>query len=1081
MKRNGGLPLLVLAMLMPAAGGIRGGDLTPENLRCEYRVDPEGIDVSVPRLSWTLAADHNGQEQTAYRVLVASSPEILERNEGDLWDSKKVISDQTIHIPYNGRTLISRMKACWKVQVWDMNGNEGPWSKEASWSMGLLKETDWEAEWIADPAMIHNARSENSGYHSKIVSAEEIPQTITLDLNKRMVFNGIRFTPSINTGPGTRLYPLRFRIEVSDSADFSDAILLVDHTGTDVPDPGFQPRTYRFGFIEKRYIRLTVTRLNKLEEGKYAFALSELEVLREFQNIAVDAAVFASGSRETTTWSLFHLTDGKDFTRKPPRPLPATMVRKEFRIPGPVKKATAYVSALGLYEFYLNGRRVGDRLLAPEWTDYDMRVSYQTYDVTGLLREEENTAAALLGEGWYAGELMMAGRFNYGSFSRFLLQLEIELKDGTFLIVASDGTWRATSNGPLCNTGIYDGENYDARKEQPGWDLPGFNDNSWSHASTFSLDARKLVWLRNEPIRVERELAPVALTEPQPGVYIFDMGQNMVGWCRIRAEGTAGSTVTIRHGEAVNQDGTLYTANLRGDHQINTYVPASDGPFEYEPRFTYHGFRFVELSGLAAPPAMESVTGRVFHSSSPFSGWFECSDPSLNRLMENIQWTQRGNLMSSPNDCPQRDERLGWMGDIQSFAQTSIFNMDMAAFFTKFMQDTRDGQADDGRFPNYAPHPGDENRYNSGVPAWSDAGVFIPWNVWVNYADIRLLEEQFGAACRWVDYIHRNNPDLVWRNGRNNDYNDWLNGDQIKAVGWPAQGGEVPRDVFATAFFSRSARIVADMAVILGRSVDARHYGRLADGITEAFNREFVQPDGRISGNTQAGYALALHFSLLPDTLRAKAANYTAEDISRYDGHLSTGIQTSHRAMLELSRNGYENIAWQLITDRRFPSWLYMIDNGATTIWERWDGYVRGRGFQDPVMNSLNHWALGSVGEWMWRNIIGFNPDEGHPGWKHFTIAPQPGGGVTWARGEYMSIRGRIACSWEIRKDVLHLEAVVPPNTTAMIRVPTTNAGEIKVNGNPGDPDTFGDEYAVFRVRPGSYLFQSPFEKSSGN
>jgi alpha-L-rhamnosidase len=401
--------------------------------------------------------------------------------------------------------------------------------------------------------------------------------------------------------------------------------------------------------------------------------------------------------------------------------------------------------------------------------------------------------------------------------------------------------------------------------------------------------------------------------------------------------------------------------------------------------------------------------------------------------------------------------------------------MDMAAFFGKFSRDIRDDQADDGRFPDFAPHPGDPNKSFSGTPAWGDAGTIIPWCAYQNYADLRLLRDHFDSACRWVDYIHAANPDLAWTNGRHADYNDWLNGDWVKQAGWPAEGGSVPNEVFATAFFAHSAELVSKMASVLGREEDRRRYEALSERIKAVFNERFVQPDGRIAGDTQGGYAVALSFNLLPEELRPKAAKHLVENIRGYGDHLSTGIQTTHRAMLELTRNGYSDVAWQLLTDRTFPSWLYMIDNGATTIWERWDGYVKGRGFQDAGMNSFNHWAFGAVGEWMWRHIVGLHPDETQPGWKHFVIAPQPGGGVTWAKGEYQSIRGRIQCDWKLADGRFMLRAEVPPNTSATIHLPTQDASAITESGRPVAPDRTAADEAVFELGSGTYEFAAPF------
>jgi len=1057
-------------------------DLSIHMLRCEYRNQPSGIDFPRPRLSWVLTSGLEDQKQVGYQILVASSLRNIKKNQGDLWDTRKITSGQNSGIVYSGMPLQSRMDVFWKVRVWDKDGKVSPWSEISGWTMGLLDQADWKASWIADFPSTQNQEDQTSinGFHGQLFKSPDHTGSLTIDLGAITDFDTLRLYPArpydwADT-PGF-LFPVRFKLECSNQKNFSDTRLLVDQTSQDFPNPGDTSVTFPVTDGTGRYIRLTVIRMAFRDEGNYAFALNEIGVFKGTENLAVGASVYAPNAIVAESWKPEFLTDGKTHTADTKKALPATYVRKSFTITKKIVRATAYLSARGLYEFYLNGKRVGDQQLAPEWTSYEKRIAYQTYDVSGLLNKGENTAAAILGEGWYAGNLMLYGRFAYGRYPEFIGQIEIEFKDGSKQNLVTDESWKTTIQGPIVSSGIYSGESYDARLEQKGWDINGFDDSSWSNATAGVPDSVKLVWLRNEPIMVEQELHPLKITEPEPGTYILDFGQNMVGWCRISGQGTAGKRIRIRHGEAINEDGTLYTDNLRKALQTDYYTPNQDGLFEYQPRFTYHGYRFIEITGLAAAPAVNSVTGKVFHSSSPLISHFECSDSSVNRLMENILWTQRANLMSSPNDCPQRDERFGWMGDIQAFAQTGVFNMNLAAFFPKFAQDTRDGQSDDGRFPDFAPRPGDRNTGFSGVPAWGDAGVFVPWTAYVNYADTQLLADQFDAAARWIDYIRRNNPDLIWRHGRNNDYNDWLNGDEIIFEGWPKTGGAVPNEVFATAFFAHSTQLVARMAKILGRSEAQVAYSNLFKQIQTAFNEAFVTPDGHIRGNTQGGYALALNFNLLPDELRPRALQYLVENIkTNYHGHLSTGIQTTHRAMLELSKGGYGDVAWALLQNRSFPSWMYMIDNGATTIWERWDGFVKGRGFQNPGMNSLNHWALGSVGEWVWRNIIGLNPDEEHPGWKHFTIAPQPGGGVTWANGDYESIHGKITCSWKIENRQFMLDIVIPTNTTATISLPRAGNGSILKNNKKVEPGYLDGENAIFEVESGKYSFVSAYQ-----
>ena len=639
---------IMLCLALPLTGAAsQSGDLALENLRCEYRVDPVGIDVVLPRLSWTLASGLRGQRQTAFQVLVASSPAALARNEGNRWDSGRVSSDQTVHVVYAGQPLESRMRACWKVRVWDKDGQPSAWSPTATWTMGLLRPADWRAQWIADPTVMStfptraplrsDARGPRNGYHSAMAGSADTLKWVALDLGQVRSFDAVRLFPArpYDVQPDTPgyLFPVRFRIEAAALADFSDARVLLDRTAGDEPNPGTDTPLYRFASTEARFVRLAVTRLGRRAEGQFAFTMAEMVVQNENRSLAYDAPVLALDSLETRLWSTINLTDGITMPVKPGEDpggvLPATMLRKAFALDPSIKRATAYVSALGVYELRLNGRRVGEQLLAPEWTSYRQRVHYQTHDVTALLHPGENAVAALVGEGWYAGRLEGATRLAYGTQPRFLLQLEVECADGRVQTIVTDGSWHCTTDGPIRASGIYDGEAYDARQDMPGWDAPDFNAQSWRPVQSVALDAKRLVWQRNEPIQVEMEITPVQMTEPRPGVFVFDFGQNLVGWCRVQAVGADGRTVTLRHGEWINDDGSLYTGNLRRALQTDSYTPVASGEFVFEPHFTYHGFRFLELTGLAQRPTAGAVRSRVFRSASPLAGRFECSDPRL--------------------------------------------------------------------------------------------------------------------------------------------------------------------------------------------------------------------------------------------------------------------------------------------------------------------------------------------------------------------------------------------------------------------------------------------------------------------
>jgi len=1080
----------------PSAG--EDGTIAPVHLRCEYLVNPLGIDVVRPRLSWVLehrGPDLRGRVQTAYRILVADDPAVLDRDEGNLWDTGKVASDESIQIAYAGRPLRSGTLAYWKVRVWDNDGRSSPWSHPATWSMGLLDPSQWEAQWIGDPTPAPPVLPAHNGFHSDFASSPDVEKWIVIELDEPQPIDAVCLFPARpydwrEDVPGL-MFPARFRVDVADTGDFAAFRTLVDRTESDVPNPGTEPLTLSFPSVSAHYVRLLVTKLRMRDEGHYAAALAEMQVLSAGRNVAAGGAVTAADSIETGPWARANLVDG-DLTSHPAsgfEPLPAPMLRKDFRIDdrdAGVARATIHVTALGLYELHINGRRVGDHILAPEWTDYHKRIQYQTYDVTDLLRRGDNTIGAVLGDGWYAGSIGLSWlvpggppRAIYGRQPVLRLRLNIELADGQRRTIASDETWRSTLDGPIRVGDLLDGEIYDARREMAGWDSPGFDDSAWTPVRIVEPIEARLVAQRNEPIRIVRELRPIAVTEPSPGVCIFDMGQNMVGWCRLTVRGEPGATVTLRHAEVLNPDGTIYTANLRGAAQTDQYTLRGGGSETFQPHFTYHGFRYVEVTGLAGPPSPDSLVGCVIRSGAPEVGRFECSSPLLNKLMSNIVWTQRANMHSSPTDCPQRDERLGWMGDILAFAQAACFNMDMSAFFSKWVPDVRDAQADDGRFPDFAPHPYDANLRFSGAPAWGDAGVFVPWFTYINYGDLRLIEEHYGSARRWVEYIRRNNPNLLWRNGRGNDYGDWLNADTLKLEDWPSSGAAIPKEVFATAFFAQSTTILARMAAVLGRDEEAERYALLAEDIRAAFNRAYVQPDGRIQGDTQAGYALALHFNLLPEDLRAPAARRMVERFAAYDGHISTGFHSTTPLMLELSRHGYNNEAYRLINKRTMPSWGYAIDHGATTIWERWDGYVEGRGFQDPGMNSFSHYAIGAVGEWMYRTIIGINPDPEAPAFKRIIIKPQPGGGLTWAEGSHRSIRGPIACRWRIDDDRITMEVEIPANTTALAFIPTTDANSVTEGGRPARQapgvvlHAIEDGAAVYRIGSGRYHFEA--------
>ncbi|MBL8765065.1 MAG: family 78 glycoside hydrolase catalytic domain [Phycisphaerae bacterium] len=1064
-----------------AVSPMRVGDVYTEHL-----VDPEGIDEPHPRFTWELSDDRRGARQSAYRIVVRLRPSGLmgqgpavpnwdEAAPDVVWDSGQVASDATALVMYTGRDLEAGKPYWWSVRVWDEAGRGSAWSAPGRFSMGLFERGQWGAKWIgedADPPVVEPGRN---GYHSEMVDVQDTAKWATLDLGAAKRFDALRLHPARpfnwrGDRPGF-LFPLRFKLEVSDAADFPPTAtrMVLDRTGADEPNPGAEARAYALREpVSARYARLTVTRLTPREGGQFGFALAEMELAEGASVVSGGAAVTSSDSTETNGWSRAFLSDGRleSYAMRGSHALPGVRVRKEFSLPAGrrVARAVLYATARGVYEAHLNGAGVGDRVLAPEWTDYRKRIQYQAYDVTGLIRDGANALAFDLGDGWYAGRLGMLasltggpGRGFYGRTPSVMARLAIELDSGETQTVVTDSSWSCTSAGPNRSADLLDGQVVDGRMETPGWTRAGFGGAGWSRARVCDDPGAALVAQPNEPLRVVEELTPTALTEPAPGVYVFDMGQNMVGFCELRVRAPAGTEIRLRHAEAVLPDGPIYTDNLRGAPQVDRYIASGGADERFAPRFTYHGFRYVEVTGLPSRPERTDLTGRVVTSSVRGAGSFECSEAMLNRLWKNIQWTHRANLFSVPTDCPQRDERLGWTGDILVFARTACFNAGMAAFIGKWTADLRDGQTEDGRFSDVAPHfaPPDRPHAFTGVPAWGDVGVFLPWDAWEWYGDARTLERNLAAMERWVAFITRHNPDGLWRKERGNDYNDWLNGDTLRYTGYPTKGGSIPNDVFATAFYARSAWIVGRAAQVLKRADVAERHEALFTKVREAFNRAFVKDDGTILGDTQAGYALALNFDLLPEAARARAVTKLLAGLDRYDGQMSTGFHSTHRMMIELTESGHADRAYALATSTRFPAWGYAVKNGATTIWERWDGYVRERAtpenpkaaFQDPGMNSLNHWAFGAVGEWMFRTMLGINPDPESPGWGRIRLRPIPGGEIGWVRGEHRTIRGMVRSAWKVEGGVLTYECTVPPNVVAALELPAEDPAGVTESG----------------------------------
>jgi alpha-L-rhamnosidase len=751
----------------------------------------------------------------------------------------------------------------------------------------------------------------------------------------------------------------------------------------------------------------------------------------------------------------------------PDRPSP--LLRKEFHTGKKILSATAYITAHGLYEAQLNGHRIGDAYLTPGWTSYHKRLQYQAYDVAALLREGQNAVGVTLGSGWYRGFIGFAGQKDfYGKDISLLFQLVIGYSDGSSDTVVSDESWRA-STGTILNAEIYNGEIQDARQEKSGWALPGYDDAKWDHVETGRFPMDNLIAGSSEPVRKQEPFHAIRLITTPKGEKILDFGQNLVGWVVADLKGNAGDTITISHAEVLDKAGNFYTDNLRRARAQDRYIVSGKGKTRFEPHFTFHGFRYIKIEGLSADPDPADFTAVALYSDMPKTGAFACSNPLLNQLQHNIQWGQQGNFLDIPTDCPQRDERLGWTGDAQVFSRTASYNRGVESFFAKWLKDVAADQSPSGAVPYVIP-----NVLGEGSSAgWSDVSTIIPWNIYLAYGDRQLLEEQYGSMVRWVEYMRGQSKNDLWNTGFH--FGDWLfyrpqdDNDGKAAV--------TDKYLIAQCFYAHSTQILIDAAAVLGRKEDSAAYSGLLQKIKEAFLKEYMTPNGRLVSGTQTAYVLALQFDMLPEPLRAQAAARLAENIRNYKDHLTTGFLGTPYLCFVLSRFGYTDIAYRLLLQDSYPSWLYPVKMGATTIWERWDGIRPDSSFQTPGMNSFNHYSYGAIGDWMYREVAGIDTYTDGPGYKHSRIRPHIGGGLTQVAADLQTGYGKLGSHWQVTGDSLELDVEIPANTSATVYLPAGDTASVREGGkalsSEKEIESGGMEngYIVLNLGSGKYHF----------
>jgi alpha-L-rhamnosidase len=751
-----------------------------------------------------------------------------------------------------------------------------------------------------------------------------------------------------------------------------------------------------------------------------------------------EPAFWETGILDNDLWTALWITVKDEIDGK--GKWPAQYYRKEFSLNKKIKSARIYATSLGLNQLFLNGKNVGDQYFTPGWTSYHKRLQYQTYDVTKML-QEKNAIGAILADGWFRGKIgYHLPHSYYGNQLGLLLQLKVDYTDGTSETISTDKSWKY-SHGPILQSNIYDGELYDARFEMYEWSSPDFDESKWKETTLLDYPKDKLIASQGVPVKAIEEIKPVKMFITPKSETVLDMGQNMVGWLRIKVKGEKGDTIKIMFSEIMDKDGNFYTENLRSAKATNTYILKGETEEIYEPFFTFFGFQFAKLEGFRTTPEISQFTGIVVHSEMAPTGHFSCSDSLINQLQSNIRWGQKDNFLDVPTDCPQRDERLGWTGDAQVFSMTAAFNFDVAAFYTKWAKDIAADQLPNGKVTDVVP---DVLRGDGGSTAWSDVAVVIPWTVYQAYGDKRILEEQYASMKAWVEYMKtRAGDDNLWDG--DNHYGDHLafgsNRNDYK-------GATTEKDLIATAYYYYTTSILGKVAEILDNKTDAQKYRMLAPQIKKAFNDEFVSPNGRLVSHTQTAYALALSFGLLPENLIDKAAGYLAKDVEKF-GHLTTGFVGTPLLCSTLSEIGRDDLAFMLLTRKEYPSWLYPVTKGATTIWERWDGIKPDGTFQDPIMNSFNHYAYGAIGEWLYSYVAGIKMDEKNPGYKHFFLEPHPGGGLTNASSSLKTLYGVIQSDWKIEGNTTYYSCTVPPNTTATVCFDNAISEEVLYKNQP--------------------------------
>jgi alpha-L-rhamnosidase len=1056
--------MFLLAMTAPAQ------TTKPVALECESLGTPLGMDAVAPLLSWKIQDSRAGARQTAYEVQVASSSAVLATGKADVWDSGRVESSGSIGVKYGGPALVASKRYFWRVLAWDREGKQYSPSDVSWWETGLLEQENWKAKWIGyEEPELRQVRDAGAAW---ITNPEtEAPQEADkTDHDFRFRFD---LTKAVRRG---LLY-----VTGQDSASAwvnGKQVLQAD------PLPAWRQmpwKTYLFRDVSKELqagknlLAVDVVRYSPNGGRARSVAQTPMSAVLYVESADGTAETFKSGAQgwratlnASGNWQAAEVADAGWQEAipyvQPPSGFDAgdlgnampngavKSLRHTFEVRKPVASARIYATALGSYKLFLNGRNVGQEILAPGWTDFRERVVYQEYDVTAELKAGKNAVAALLAPGWYATPLQWYRQgYNYGVTPPALrAQLRIAYQDGTVDWILTDEKWKADIS-PILSAEIYDGETYDARKVQANWDTAAFDDSRWKTAEIVEPKPTQIVWQYFQPIRAEKTLEAKAVTSPSPGVYIFDFGQNLSGVARIRAQGAAGTDVKLRFAEVLNADGTLYTENLRTAKATDHFILAGKGTEEFEPAFTFHGFRYAEVSGLQTKPQLGDLKAIAFHTDAPFTATLKTGSTMINQLWSNILWGQRSNFVGVPTDCPQRDERLGWSADAQVFWRTATYNMDLRAFSRKFGADLRGTQVGTDMYGIFAPGTSAANPgYGTG---WSDAGVVIPWTSWIQTGDNEVAEQNWAGMENYLAAIQAANPDYLWKKNYGIPFADWL-----------APEGTTPVDLIATAYWAYDVTLMKQMARALGKTADEQKYGELFEKIKAAFHQAYVRPDGFVGGvppppvfasgtaaklsdkpvETQTGYVLALHMNLLPESLRSVAAKRLVDRLEANHWRLGTGFLGTPYLLGALTDTGHADVAYRLLLNTEYPSWGYLVEHGATTMWERWNGdQMRG----DPSMNSYNHYAYGAVADWIYRYAAGIDTVPTDPGFHTVLLHPNFDKRLGSLDFSYESSYGTIHSAWSVAGNKATWNLTIPANASGHLPMGRDEAQAWKLDG----------------------------------